>query len=68
LSLILRQPGEAAQGQSRRVTEKDLALVEPASPAPPPVPAAAPPPARPGAAKVTIIRDLKREEYSVTRQ
>ena len=67
LSLILRQPGEATQEQSRRVTEKDLALGE-ASPARPVVPVAAPPPARRENATVTIIRDLKREEYSVSRQ
>ena len=74
LSLILRQPGTAQSiDDSRRITEKDLSkFVDQA--APPPAPVAAPPPpapapvvARSDTANIVIVRGLKREEYTVTR-
>jgi pilus assembly protein CpaB len=67
LSLILRQPSEGNPQASRRVTEKDLALIEPVAA---PAPVAAPVPAperRPETATVSIIRNMKREEYTVRR-
>jgi len=78
LSLILRQPGEGqAAEQTRRITEKDLSKFEPAPPAPAPVAAPAQPPVatapvpaparRTETATVTIVRGLKREEYTVMR-
>jgi pilus assembly protein CpaB len=67
LSLILRQPGEARTASSRRVTDKDLALIERTIPESVPHTAEAPPVQR-GVATVVIIRDMKREEYSVVRQ
>jgi pilus assembly protein CpaB len=57
LSLILRQAGESNPVASQRVTEQDLARQEPVA-----KPAAAP--AR-NSITVSIIRNMKREEYSV---
>jgi pilus assembly protein CpaB len=69
LSLILRQPGEGHSETSRRITEKDLSDMPP--PQPPPkveTVAQAPPPVGPlDTANVSIIRGLKREEYTVKR-
>jgi pilus assembly protein CpaB len=60
LSLILRQAGEGNPVAAERVTERDLARVEPiATPAPVAMPART--------ATVSIIRNMKREEYSVMR-
>jgi pilus assembly protein CpaB len=70
LSLILRRPAEATIDPARRVTEQDLgeALirhVEPVrSPSPPQV---ATPVVQPSTAKVAVVRNLKREEYTVVR-
>ena len=72
LSLMLRRPAEATIDPARRVTEQDLSEaiarhIEPVHrPPPPPVTApVAPPP--PTTAKVAIVRNLKREEYTVVR-
>ena len=65
LSLILRQAGETTAAAAKRVTERDLARAEPVV-APAPVAAPAPPP-RSNSTTVTIIRNMKREEYSVLR-
>lgn len=76
LSLILRRPEEANSDSSRRVTERDLGRIDPrnvgtvARPVlPPPAPpvAAAPPPAPTDTVKVAIVRNNKREEYTVRR-
>ena len=65
LSLILRQAGESNPAIAKRVTERDLARIEPvAAPAPVTVPT---PPKRSESTIVTIIRNMKREEYSVLR-
>jgi len=61
LSLILRQAGESNPVAAQRVTERDLARIEPIA-TPAPVVAA---PSR--SATVSIIRNMKREEYSVMR-
>jgi pilus assembly protein CpaB len=69
LSLILRQPIERNSEPTRRVTERDLAFVEPV-PAPAPAPVAVPvavPVRQPETSTVTIIRNMKREEYTVRR-
>ena len=63
LSLILRQAGESNPVSAQRVTEKDLSRQEP-------VPVAAPtvaPPELNNTITVSIIRNMKREEYSVMR-
>ena len=63
LSLVLRQAGESNPVTAQRVTEKDLSRQEP-------VPVAAPtvaPPVRNNTITVSIIRNMKREEYSVMR-
>src|SRR5436305_8880459 len=65
LSLILRQAGETNSAAANRVTERDLARAEPVA-APAPVVAPAPPP-RSNSTTVTIIRNMKSEEYSVLR-
>ncbi len=73
LSLILRRPSEAARGDARRVTERDLGFDDLASrvaqAAPPPAPVVAPPappPPRPSnTVNVTIVRNLKGEDYTV---
>jgi pilus assembly protein CpaB len=71
LSLILRRPAEAATDSARRVTERDLGGVsvrdvEPVR-APPSAPIVATPVVPSPTAKVAIVRNLKREEYTVTR-
>ena len=61
LSLILRQAGESNPAQAKRVTERDLGRTEPvAAAAPVVVPAR-----RSESAIVSIIRNMKREEYTV---
>jgi pilus assembly protein CpaB len=76
LSLILRQAaGQGIAEQTRRITERDLAHVEPApqpvaAPAPAPAPASAPPVVRrvePATATIGIVRGLRKEEYTVLR-
>jgi pilus assembly protein CpaB len=74
LSLILRRPEEANADSGRRVTERDLgrtdlkAVVEAPRPAPAPPPvAAAPPPPPTNTTKVSVVRNNKREEYTVQR-
>jgi pilus assembly protein CpaB len=69
LSLILRQAGESDPVAAQRVTERDLVRMEPVpAPAPPPVVAAAPTPARRSdSTVVSVIRNMKREEYTVMR-
>jgi pilus assembly protein CpaB len=71
LSLILRRPAEASTDPTRRVTERDLGdtIVRNAEPvrAPPPVPAVAPRAPQSSTARITIVRNLKREEYTVVR-
>jgi hypothetical protein len=74
LSLILRRPEEARADSGRRVTERDLGRTDPKpiveaprpAPVPPPV-AAAPPPAPTDTTKVAVVRNNKREEYTVHR-
>src|SRR5437763_742168 len=61
LSLILRQAGESNPVAAQRVTESDLARAAPVA-----APAAAPASA-PQSITVSIIRNMKREEYSVMR-
>jgi pilus assembly protein CpaB len=65
LSLILRQAGESNPASATRVTERDLARIELVA-APTPVTASAPA-RRSDSTTVTIIRNMKREEYSVLR-
>jgi pilus assembly protein CpaB len=77
LSLTLRRLTETSFVESHRVTEKDLGqsngrhiiareVVAPAPPPPPPV--AATPPSPPlNTATVTIVRNMKREDYTVRR-
>ena len=60
LSLILRQAGESNPAYAKRVTERDLARTDPVA-----APAAAAP--RSESATVSIIRNMKREEYTVMR-
>jgi pilus assembly protein CpaB len=78
LSLILRRPEEGHADSGRRVTERDLGRIDPrtigeaprpAPPVPPPPVAAAPAaPAVPSnTAKVAVVRNNKREEYTVRR-
>lgn len=73
LSLILRQAGAGSPEDSRRVTERDLAQGELSPPPqkkvavdPPAPPPAAIPARRSNTATVSIVRGLKREEYTVT--
>jgi len=61
LSLILRQAGESNSVPVQRVTESDLSRQEPKAT---PIPA---PPVRSNSIIVSIIRNMKREEYSVMR-
>ncbi|HEY4921962.1 MAG TPA: Flp pilus assembly protein CpaB [Xanthobacteraceae bacterium] len=73
LSLILRRPTEVASADGHRVTESDLDGLREriARAAPPPAPvvvqaAAAPPPPPPSdTVKITIVRNLKGEDYTV---
>ena len=77
LSLILRRPEEARADAGRRVTERDLGRVDPrpsgeatrppTPPPPPPAPVAAAPAPPSNTAKVGIVRNNKREEYTVRR-
>lgn len=72
LSLILRQPGEAGMEHSARVTETDLSphiskAVNDRPVAAPPVPVAAVRVRRPATATVAIVRNMKREDYTVRR-
>jgi pilus assembly protein CpaB len=75
LSLILRRPEEAnAAESSRRVTERDLGRTDARGPtevtrtvAPPPPPVVATPPAPTDTVKVAVVRNNKREEYTVKR-
>jgi pilus assembly protein CpaB len=76
LSLILRRAEEGNDDLSRRITERDLGRLDsrittgqvarPQPPPPPPPVAAAPPPPS-NTAKVAIVRNNKREEYTVRR-
>src|SRR5262249_54126848 len=73
LSLILRRPGDNTPQFSKRVTEKDLSqgphgevVVRPPPPLPPP-PVAAPARA-PDNVNVSVVRGVKREDYSVARE
>jgi pilus assembly protein CpaB len=74
LSLILRRPQEANADLGRRVTESDIGRTDPKpvvvaprpAPVPPPV-VAAPPPVPTNTAKVAVVRNNKREEYTVHR-
>src|SRR5437870_5870585 len=61
LSLVLRQAGESNAVAAQRVTEKDLSRQEPVA-----APIVAPP-VRNNSITVSIIRNMKREEYSVMR-
>ncbi len=66
LSLILRQAGEGHPADLKRVTERDLGRPEPvAAPAPVAAPVAAAP--RSDSTTVAIIRNMKREDYTVMR-
>jgi pilus assembly protein CpaB len=72
LSLILRRPAEANAADGHRVTESDLDDLRNriARAAPPPAPvvvqaAPAPPPPPSDTVKITIVRNLKGEEYTV---
>jgi pilus assembly protein CpaB len=74
LSLTLRRLTDINLADSRRVTEKDLgdgrSIVQRvvAPPPPPPAPAVqAPPPPPANTATVAIVRNMKREEYTVRR-
>ena len=60
LSLILRQAGESNPAYSKRVKESDLGRPEPVA-----APIVAAPARRSESSTVTIIRNMKREEYSV---
>ena len=80
LSLTLRQPADRDTEAGRRVTERDLGRAELRPPEPPrvvaasaPLPVAAPPPPvaappPPTTVKVIIVRNMKREEYTVRRE
>src|SRR5882757_4555071 len=73
LSLTLRRLTDISLANSRRVTEKDLGegrtIVErPVVPPPAPAPVVkAPPPPPTNTATVAIVRNMKREEYTVRR-
>ena len=62
LSLILRKAGDSNVVQDRRVTESDLTVTEPRAQKEPP-----PPPAGPAFSDVTIMRNLKSQDYKVVR-
>ena len=61
LSLILRKAGDSNLVADRRVTESDLSATQPASIKAPP------PPAGPAFSDVTIMRNLKSQDYKVVR-
>jgi pilus assembly protein CpaB len=74
LSLILRKPAEANAESKRRVTEKDIGRTDARSetvrapaPSPPPSPVVAAAPVALDTVKVSIVRNNKREEYTVKR-
>ena len=74
LSLILRRPEEANADSGRRVTERDLGRIDqrivgeaPRPPAAAPVAAPQPPAPPTNTAKVSVVRNNKREEYTVRR-
>jgi pilus assembly protein CpaB len=74
LSLTLRRTTETSLAESHRVTEKDLgggrSVVERVASPPPAAVVAAPPPPPPqrsNTATVTIVRNMKREDYTVRR-
>jgi len=62
LSLILRQAGEGHPADIKRITERDLTRTAPVVPAPVAAPAR-----RSDTTTVAIIRNMKREEYTVMR-
>jgi len=74
LSLILRKAGDANIVASQRVTQSDLSDTAPerrpvpATVAEAPARETPPPPAPPTDATVWIIRDLKSQDYKVTRE
>ena len=75
LSLILRRPEEGVEDSGRRVTERDLGRNDgrvtgqvvrpPPPPPPPPAPVATAPAPPSNTVKVVIVRNNKREEYTV---
>lgn len=73
LSLILRQPGEVSVEPSRRVTEADLSpdfaknIDEMVKARPAAAPVATQPVRRPDTATVAVVRNMKREDYTVMR-
>ena len=73
LSLILRQPEEVSVEPSRRVTEADLSpafaknIDEMVKARPAAAPVATQPVRRPNTATVAVIRNMKREDYTVMR-
>jgi pilus assembly protein CpaB len=73
LSLTLRRLTEIGLADSRRVTEKDLGrsdgrnIIERVVAPPPPPVVAAPPSPPSNTATVTIVRNMKREDYTVRR-
>jgi pilus assembly protein CpaB len=66
LSLILRQAGEGHPADIKRITERDLGRPEPVAVPAAPAPVAAPA-RRSDTTTVAIIRNMKREEYTVMR-
>jgi len=73
LSLTLRRLTDETVAASRRVTEKDLGerrvehVVTPPPAPPPPAPVVKAPPAPTNTVTVAIVRNMKREEYTVRR-
>jgi pilus assembly protein CpaB len=70
LSLILRRPEEANANSGRRITERDLGRIDArtaAEAARPPPPTVVAPASPTNTAKVAIVRNNKREEYTVRR-
>src|SRR5712692_2644073 len=73
LSLTLRRLTEIGLADSRRVTEKDLGrsdgrnIIERVVAPPPPPVVAAPPSPPSNTATVTVVRNMKREDYTVRR-
>jgi pilus assembly protein CpaB len=75
LSLILRRPGDNNPQFNKRVTEKDLSqgphgevVVRPPAPPPPSPPPVAAPVRTPDNVSVSVVRGVKREDYSVARE
>jgi pilus assembly protein CpaB len=75
LSLILRRPEEANADSGHRVTERDLGRIDPRTigeaarpPTPPPAAPVLAAPVQPSnTAKIAVVRNNKREEYTVRR-